>query len=200
MKSMVWLCALLLSELIFTGELKAQTVKDLFGKEGLSGLVDDLSGKNKKVELAGTWDFAQSACEFKTENLLKKAGGAVAALALESKLDEYYAKIGIIPGKFAYTFKADSTFVNTYGSRTLSGAYSVDKVNGRIKFTYLKIFRFTAKLEQSGGRISLLFDADILLKLFAAISSQSSGTAIKAIGNLADEYDGMMLGFKLKKK
>ena len=200
MKKLVWLCALLLSGVIFPGGLKAQSLKDLFSKEAVSGVVDDLLGKKKEMDLNGTWDFESSACEFKTENLLKKAGGAVAALAVEGKLDEYYAKIGIVPGKFSYTFKADSTFVNSYGGRNFTGTYSVDKANGRIKFTYLKIFRFTAKLEQSGQKVSLLFDADMLLKLFSAISSKSSSAGLKMIGNLADEYDGMMLGFKLKKK
>lgn len=200
MKTQVLLYMFLLSGVIFPDGLKAQSLKDLFSKEGVTGVVDDLLGKKKEIDLAGTWNFESSACEFKTENLLKKAGGAVAALAVESKLDEYYAKMGIVPGKFSYTFKADSTFVNSYGGRKLTGTYSVDKVNGRIKFVYLKIFRFTAKLEQSGDKISLLFDADMLLKLFTAISSKSSSTGLKMIGNLADEYDGMMLGFKLKKK
>ena len=45
----------------------------------------------------------------------------------------------------------------------------------------------------------LLFNSDKLLKLISFISSKSSNTTLNAISSLADSYDGMMLGFELKK-
>jgi len=45
----------------------------------------------------------------------------------------------------------------------------------------------------------LLFNADKLLKFLSTVSSISSNTTLKAINKLASEYDGMMLGFDLKK-
>lgn len=197
-KLIVCLCILL--EVVSLSDLKAQSLKDLFNKESIEEAAGDLLGKKGVPDLAGTWRFEKSASEFKTENLLKKGAGAVASVAVESKLDEYYAKIGIVPGEFEYTFNADGTFVNTYRGRNFSGTYTVVSKDCQIKFTYLKIFNFTATFKQSGKKLTLLFDADVLLKLFSAISSVSSSASLKMIGNLADEYDGLRLGFKFVNK
>ena len=51
----------------------------------------------------------------------------------------------------------------------------------------------------SGNELTLLFNADKLLKFLSTVSSISSNTTLKAINKLASEYDGMMLGFDLKK-
>lgn len=41
--------------------------------------------------------------------------------------------------------------------------------------------------------------SDKLLKLITFLSSKSSSATLKAISSLADSYDGMMLGYELKR-
>ena len=47
--------------------------------------------------------------------------------------------------------------------------------------------------------MELLYNSDKLLKLMAFIGSKSNSTALKTVSSLADNYDGMMLGFELAK-
>ena len=47
--------------------------------------------------------------------------------------------------------------------------------------------------------MSLLFDADKLLKFLSTVATLTNSRSVKAITKLANEYDGMLLGFELKK-
>ena len=186
--------------LLATASVQAQSLSDIFSKENLNKVVNAVTGKTDKVEMCGTWDYSGMACEFESENLLKKAGGAVAASAVEKELNEQCAKIGIVPGKFSFTFNADSTFVNTYGKKQYKGTYSYNAATQSVNLKYARIIGFKAKTEVSVKDMTLLFNADKLLTLFTFFGSKSNSTLIKTASNLAKEYDGMLLGFELKKK
>lgn len=186
--------------LLTTASVQAQSLSDIFSKENLNKVVNAVTGKTDKVEMCGTWDYSGMACEFESENLLKKAGGAVAASAVEKELNEQCAKIGIVPGKFSFTFNADSTFVNTYGKKQYKGTYSYNAATQSVNLKYARIIGFNAKTEVSVKDMALLFNADKLLTLLTFFGSKSNSTLIKTASNLAKEYDGMLLGFELKKK
>lgn len=187
--------------LLATGSVQAQSsLSDLFSKDNINKVVNAVTGKNGKVEMCGTWDYSGMACEFETENLLKKAGGAVATSAVEKELNQQCAKIGIVPGKFGFTFNADSTFVNTYGKKQYKGTYSYNAHTQSVNLKYARIIGFSAKTEVSVKDMTLLFNADKLLTLLTFFGSKSNSTLIKTASNLAKEYDGMLLGFELKKK
>lgn len=186
--------------LLATANIQAQSLSDIFSKENLNKVVNAVTGKTDKIEMCGTWDYSGMACEFESENLLKKAGGAVAATAVEKELDEQCAKIGMAPGKFSFTFNADSTFVNTYGKKQYKGTYSYNATTRSVHLKYALILGFNAKAEVNAKDMSLLFNADKLLKLLSFFGSKSNSTMIKTASTLAKEYDGMLLGFELKKK
>lgn len=175
----------------------AQSLKDLFNKENVTNLIKEVTG-NKTFNIEGTWNYQGTACEFESDNLLKKAGGAVASSALENKLDEYCSKAGIKPGSFNYTFNADSTFTNTYGKKTFRGKYSINEDTVTLK--YFGLVSFQAKANSSNNNLVLLFDADKLLKLMSTLGSMSKSTAMQTLSNLADQYDGAKLGFDLSKQ
>lgn len=186
--------------LLATASVQAQSLSDIFSKENLNKVVNAVTGKSEKVNMCGTWDYSGMACEFESENLLKKAGGAVAATAVEKELDEQCAKIGITPGKFSFTFNADSTFVNTYGKKQYKGTYSYNATTQSVHLKYALILGFNTKAEVNTKDMNLLFNADKLLKLLSFFGSKSNSTMIKTASTLAKEYDGMLLGFELKKK
>ena len=106
----------------FIIELKELHGKDLFNKENVEKVVSAVTGKNT-VDMTGTWSYTGSAIEFESDNLLMKAGGAVAATTAEAKLDEQLSKVGIKPGQMSFTFAADSTFNVKLGAKTLKGTY-----------------------------------------------------------------------------
>lgn len=193
--SLVFMAAFLL---IATNS-QAQSWSDLFNKENISKVVNAVTGNTAKVEMTGTWTYKGSAVEFESENLLMKAGGAAAATLAESKLNEQLSKIGITDGQMSFTFNADSTFVSTVGKKTLKGTYSYNASTKQVNLTYLRLLNLHAKVICTSGSMDLLFNSDKLLKLMAFIGSKSNSTALKTVSSLADQYDGMMLGFQLVK-
>lgn len=49
------------------------------------------------------------------------------------------------------------------------------------------------------SQMDLLFEADKIAEANTFLSSKSSSATLKAISSLADSYDGMMLGYELKR-
>ena len=177
---------------------QAQSWSDLLNKDNISKVVNAITGKNT-VDMTGTWVYTGSAIEFESDNLLMKAGGAAAATMAENKLNEQLSKIGIKDGQMSFTFNADSTFTSTVGKKTLKGTYSYNASTKQVDLKYLKLLNLHAKVNCSSSSLELLFNSDKLLKLMAFIGSKSSSTALKTVSSLAENYDGMMLGFQLSK-
>lgn len=198
MKKYVLSLAVMSVLMLATTDVQAQSWKDLFNKDNIEKVVNAVSG-NQTVDMTGTWTYTGSAIEFESDNLLQKAGGAAAASLAEKKLDEQLAKVGIKGGQVSFTFNADSTFTSTVGKRTMQGTYSYDATNKQVHLKYFKLLNMSAKVNCTSSSMDLLFKSDKLLKLIAFISSKSSNTTLKTISSLADSYDGMMLGFALKK-
>ena len=188
--------AVLITLLLVPTVNRAQSIKDLFNKDNISKVVNAVTGHTETVDMTGTWRYTGSAIEFESENLLKKAGGTVAASAAEQKLDEQLAKVGIKEGQLSFTFNADSTFVSTLGKRKLNGTYSYDAGTQMLHLRYMKLIPMNAKVNYTTQQMDLLFEADKLLKLITFLSSSAT---LKAISSLADSYDGMMLGYELKR-
>lgn len=184
--------------LVATGG-RAQSLKDLFKKDNIDKVVNAVTGHTAPINMTGTWNYFGSAIEFESDNFLKKAGGAAAASLAESKMNEQLAKLGIKDGTMNFTFNADSTFTSTVGKRTLKGTYSYNASTSVVQLKYLKLLNVNAKVNCSTEKMDLLFNSDKLLKILALLGSKSSNTTLKTVSSLADSYDGMMLGFELKK-
>ena len=181
-------------------QLNAQSLSDLFNKDNINKVVGAVSGANKNVDLIGTWSYTGSAIEFESDNLLMKAGGAAASSTVESKLNEQLLKVGIKPGQVSFTFNADSTFTTTVNGRKMNGSYSYDSSLKQLQLKYAKLMNVNAKLSYNISTTELLFNSDKLLTLVSFLSKQTSSSSLKTIGSLADSYDGMMIGFELKKQ
>ena len=180
--------------LLMATNSQAQSWKDLLNKDNISKVVNAITGTPETIDMT-----KGSAVEFESENLLMKAGGAAAATMAENKLDEQLSKVGIKAGQMNFTFNADSTFTSTVGKKTLKGTYSYDASAKQVDLKFLKLLNLHAKVNCSSSSLELLFNSDKLLKLLAFIGSKSNSTALKTVSSLADNYDGMMLGFELSK-
>ena len=178
---------------------QAQSWADLLNKDNISKVVNAITGNTETIDMTGTWSYKSSAVEFESDNLLMKAGGPAAAPMAENKLTEQLSKIGIKDGQMSFTFNADSTFTSTVGKKILKGTYSYNASTKQVDLKYLRLLNLHAKVNYSSNSLELLFNSDKLLKLMAFIGSKSNSTALKAVSSLADNYDGMMLGFELAK-
>lgn len=199
---MVAVCSLL----TVSGQAYGQSLKDLLNSSKVKDAVTSVTGGKKLTvqNLQGTWTYTNPAVKLEGDNALKNVAASVAAGELEKKLKTYCAKVGIIEGMFNYTFSNDTTFTNALKKKTLKGTYSVDAEEGTVELKYalggkLKVTTLTAHVVIAGDELSLLFNADKLLDFLTKISSISDNTTLKMVNKLASEYDGMMLGFELKK-
>ena len=96
----------------------------------IANVVSGLAGTvySAPVSLNGTYAYngiAVSATSSEGGMVANLAGSAVTS-SLETKADEYLAKVGIVPGVVKFTFNSsDNTFVMNVGSIPLSGTYKV---------------------------------------------------------------------------
>lgn len=177
--------------------VQAQTLKDLLGKA--TEVVESVTGKGS-VEMVGSWTYSGSSIEFESDNVLSKAGGAVAANTVEKKLDEYLTKVGIKAGNTKFTFAADSTLTVSWNGKEKKGTYSYDASTKKVTLQFSKVLTISPKVTATSSELDLLFEADKLLKLITYITSKSSNATLKSISSLANNYDGMLLGLALKKE
>ena len=159
------------------------------------------------VTLDGSYSYngiAVSATSSEGGILTNLAGTAVTS-GIESKADEYLAKVGVKPGALTWTFnKADNSFSLQLGSLSIPGTYKVGDGERTVTLNFGKSFNFlnmTGTLESTSGGARMLFTADkamAFIKKLASVAGQSS-SQVSSISKLADGYDHYRIGFKLTK-
>ncbi|MBW9201809.1 DUF4923 family protein [Bacteroidales bacterium SW292] len=185
--------------LLCSVQIQAQSLKDILNKENLEKAVSVVTGKNT-ASVIGTWSFTGAALEFESDNLLQKAGGSVAATAVEKKLDGFLEKVGIIAGEMSFTFEADSTFCTQIRGKELKGTFSYDAASKKVNLKFSKLLNIQTTVNCTSENMELLFPSDKILDLITFLTSKSNNSTLKSINSLADSYDGMMLGFALEKQ
>lgn len=189
---------LVAAALLCATDAQAQSLKDLFNKENIEKVVNAVTDKNT-ASMEGTWTYTGSALAFESDNLLQQAGGAVAASAVEKKLDDFLQRIGIQSGQMSFTFAADSTFQTTIKGKTMKGTYSYDQSTKKAQLKFSKLLNINTTVNCTSQQMELLFPSDRLLDLLTFLASKTNNATLQSIGSLAESYDGMMLGFTLKK-
>ena len=81
---------------LFGGHKKASTVVTVV--KILGSVLGQFYDTTTKTALVGNWTYDEPAIQFESENLLKKAGGAVASQGVADKLSPYFEMIGFKPG------------------------------------------------------------------------------------------------------
>lgn len=178
-------------------------VSSALSGEGLLGnVLSSFLGNSSltTADLTGTWTYTGADCVFESDNLLKKAGGALAANEVEKQIDTNLSKIGIKEGSSTFTFDGNGNFTALLGGKKITGTYVLNEKNKKLTLsTMLGLGKMTAQVAKSGNSISLLFDSSKLLKLAQVIGSISGSSSVKTLGDLAASYDGMKIGLRLKK-
>lgn len=183
-----------------------QSLKDILKSSAVKDAVTAVTGgKTLSIEnLAGTWTYTSPAVQLEGDNALKNVTGSVATAELEKKMKEQCAKVGIVEGTFKYTFNTDNTFTCVLKGRTLSGTYTLDTSAKTVTMNFgktskLQLAKMTASVTLADDQLSLLYDADKLLNFLTKLSSLTSNSTVQTLSSLANQYDGMKLGFELKK-
>ena len=166
----------------------------------INGILNNVigSGTFKKEDLCYTWKYSKPGCAFTSENLLAKAGGEIAANKVEEKLEDYYKKFGFSSSNTYFTFNTDGTFSAKIDGKAWNGTYTFDEKTHAIQLKGLLLSASGYATKTTNG-ISLLFDQKKLLNLIKALSAFKGSSTLSAVGSIANNYDGMQVGFEMTK-
>ena len=171
------------------------------GSSIINGILNNVigSGTFSKQDLcAHTWKYSKPGCAFTSENLLAQAGGEIAANKVEEKLGEYYSKFGFSGSNTYFTFKTDGTFAAKIDGKSWQGNYTFDEKTHAIHMKGL-ILSMSGYATKTANGISLLFDQKKLLNLIKTIGSLKGNSTLSALGTIANNYDGLRVGFEMTK-
>lgn len=179
------------------GNAGAQDLKSV-----LSGVVKNVVGDKTTTasSIIGTWTYAGPECQFESDNLLAKAGGEVAAKEVEEKIQKVYEKVGM--DGCQYTFNEDGSYSCIVKGKTSSGTYTFDSDAKTVTMKSKLGIKTVAYVTVTGDDMSLVFKADKLMSVLKTITSAAASvnSTASTISSIADSYDGLRLGFELKKK
>lgn len=166
----------------------------------INGILNNVigSGTFKQADLCHTWKYSKPGCAFTSENLLAKAGGEIAASKVENKLEGYYKKFGFSSSNTYFTFNTDGTFSAKIDGKAWNGTYTFDEKTHVIQLKGLLLSASGYATKTTNG-ISLLFDQKKLLNLIKALSAFKGSSTLSAVGSIANNYDGMQVGFEMTK-
>ena len=163
--------------------------------DGLLGLVIG-SVTVQESELYGTWYYNGPGCAFTSENLLAKAGGAVAAENCKEKLAPVYNSLGINAQNTQFQFTQDHQFQANVKGIPLSGSYTYDPTTATIKLKTM-LFSSNMYVTRTTRGLGFTFESKNLLKVLQTIAAMSGNTTLQTVGDLSKQYDGVRLGFDM---
>lgn len=166
----------------------------------LGNILSSVIGLDKITQesLVGTWKYNGPGCAFTSENLLAKAGGEIAASKIEEQLSAQYTKLGLSASNTYIQFKEDGTFAAKIKGKAWNGSYTFDETQSQIQLKGL-LLNMTGYVKKETNGISVLFESKKLLSLVQTLSSLSGNSQLSTIGEISKSYDGVRIGFDLKK-
>ena len=163
--------------------------------DGLLGLVIGSVTVNEN-ELYGAWYYTEPGCAFTSENLLAKAGGAVAAETCKEKLLPVFNSVGISSNNTQFQFSQDHQFAAYVKGIPLSGTYTYDPSNATIKLKTM-LFSTNMYVTRTTKGLAFTFESKNLLKVLQTIAAMSGNTTLQTVSDLSKQFDGVRLGFDM---
>lgn len=175
---------------------------------GLGGMLGNLlsnvlSNDNVTVaDMVGTWKYDSPAVAFESDDLLAKAGGAAAAATLETKLVDYYKKIGF--DGMTLTVAADSTFTMKSKRLSMAGYLTQGEQPGQIQFhitllSQIPLGTYTASVAILSNRMTVTFDTSKLMSMVNKIATFAGSKTLSTLNTMLQQFDGMEAGYNLTK-
>lgn len=184
------------------GDVLGGVLGSVLGTLGSQNTIDGLLGlvigsvKVQESELYGTWYYIEPACAFTSENLLAKAGGAVAAENCIEKLAPVYQTVGINSQNTQFQFTQDHKFAANLRGIPLSGSYTYDPSSGTIRLQ-MTLFTTNAYITRTAQGLGLTFESKNLLKVLQVAAAMSGNSTLQTVGDLSKQYEGVRLGFNI---
>lgn len=154
--------------------------------------------KVTKSSLVGTWNYQQPGCAFTSQNLLAQAGGEAVATSIKEKLAGYYSTVGVKSSNTQVVFNEDGTFKAKIAGKSWQGNWTFDEANYKITMQGL-LLNVNCYAKKNADGIGLLFEAKKLLTVLQTMTALSGNQTAQSIGDLSNNYDGVRIGFDMKK-
>lgn len=203
MKRIILLLAIIGSIIIVPNAASAQSAADILSKLGTVANNVLGSGKITIADLEGNWTYVEPAVEFKSDNLLKKAGGSVASTTIVDKLRPYYSTVGL--DNMTLAVDSAATFKMALKKISFSGEITQGENDGEFVFNFKAIGKISAGSlnayisKTATGQIKITFDVSKLISLVNTIASVTGNSSVKSVSSILNSYDGLTAGFVLKK-
>ena len=173
----------------------------------LGALLGTVISQVVPVSLPGTWTYNGVASAIETENALTTIAASTYKEKLETKLDGYLQRIGIVPGVAAITFTEDNTFAIASATKTIaSGTYTYDTQTKEIVMKLGKVYSYMTMegtVTATTGGVQVLFDANKFLafakKAIKVVGAGKDNSTLNTIAGLSEQVTGLKLGFDMKK-
>ena len=195
MKKLVCIIALLCAVSV---QGNAQSLKDILSDVAKAVVGDKAT---TQASLIGTWDYVGPDCQLKGDDILKNIGGETAGEEVEKKMAPIYEKAGL--NTIQYTFNEDKTCSYTIKGKKVEGTYEFDAEAKTVTIKAGKLgIKTTAHIVTLGSNMSFVYDADKILSVVKTITGAASGlnTSASTVNKLLEQFNGMMVGFELKKQ
>ena len=208
-----WPAAVLAISLAWMGGMAAQAAP----QKDITGSIMGILGNNNKAKTAGnvlnsvlgtdkvternliaTWTYDEPGVAFTSNNVLAKAGGELAAAQAKDKLKSYFQQAGIQQSNTQFTFTNDKKFKGKLYGQSFNGTWTF---NSKTQQVVLKTMLLTVPVyvKKTATGMSFLFESQKLLALAQKVAKLSGNEALQTLGTLGQNYDGIRMGFDMKK-
>lgn len=152
-----------------------------------------------KDKIIGTWVYEEPAVVLSSDNVLENLGGQLATATVEKRLKSKLEAYGFKKGSITMTFDKEGNFTQTFKGKTLSGTYTIDGKNVKLKYAG-QISQIVGTTQLDGNNLLIVMNATKLLKYVNVIGSLSQNSALKTASSLIGNMKGLECGLKLVKK
>ena len=182
------------------GNILSEVLGSMGNANTIGNVLNSVLGIDKPSErdLIGTWHYSEPGVAFTSDNTLAKAGGEVAAAQAKTKLEESYRSVGFRRDNTQLTFNSNKTFNARLLGKTFNGTWTYDNNEQKITLKTL-LFTIPVYAKRTTLGMSYLMESKKLLTILQTVSVLSGNSTIQTVGELSKNYDGIRMGFEMKR-
>lgn len=182
------------------GDILGSVIGSATNVNTIGNIIGSVLGMDKPSvnDLYGTWSYYEPGIAFTSSNTLARAGGEVAAGSIREKLSGSYSKFGIKGTNTQLQFKNDKTFTGSIAGRSLSGTWTYDESQQKITLKTL-LFSIPLYATRTTSGMSFTMESKKLLTALQTVGKLTGNNTIATISELSKNYEGVRIGFGMKR-
>lgn len=200
MKKILLLICLTMTLLSCASSHKGAAAGTIHPDEVFTVTDDDIARETWLVNTAikGEWKYKGPSVSVSGKNLLAGVAKPFAKSKMKKKLKNAFKKIGLDKASPSFSFNPDGSCAIKLLGVNLKGTYNYNPDQEKITMKWHGV-PLSANLRKDGKKkLHITFETDKFLKLISLMGRFSDSSTIKALTQLLDNYEDVMVGFELK--